>query len=92
MDPGHGALAFGRPHPTDDRRLSQPVFILGPDREPGCRMRIPNRVDVGLKPPFLKAAWATGSVVVARGRGRYWVKLRERSASQPRWERTGRPS
>ena len=68
--PGGRPLAAPRPDPADDRQPPKAVLVLGPDGQLGRRMGCPDRIDLGLEPPFLKAAWATGSAVVLRGRGR----------------------
>lgn len=92
MDPGRGSVAAPGPDPADHWQQAKPVLVFSPNGEPGGGMGSPYRIDVGLEPPFLKAAWATGSACVARGRGRWGVKPIDRIASQPRGSPTGRPN
>ena len=91
LDRGDPPLPLRRPDPAQHRQQAQPVLVLRPERE-GCGgMGRPHRGGGSGQAPFLNASWAAGSARRSRGRGRWGVKPRRRSHSQPRLGSTVRP-
>src|SRR5829696_4024137 len=81
-------LAFGRPHPPDDRLQADAVFVRGPDFDRLVRVLGP-RLGDGLLQLFLNASRSSGVAEAGwRGRGFCTDQLIAFSASQPRWGKT----
>src|SRR5689334_14167660 len=90
---GPRPLAFGRPHPPDDRPQPDAVLVGGPDLDRLVRV-LSSRLSDGLLQLFLNASRSSGVAEAGwRGRGFCTDQLIALSASQPRWGKTAaRPS
>src|SRR4051812_14986232 len=83
-----GPLAFGRPHPPEDRLQADAVLVRGPDFDRRVRVLGPLLSD-GLLQLFLNASRSSGVAEAGwRGRGFCTDQLIALSASQPRWGKT----
>src|SRR3954464_13036759 len=83
-----GPLAFGRPHPPEDRLQANAVLVGGPDFDRRVRVLGPLLSD-GLLQLFLNASRSSGGAEAGwRGRGFSPDQLIALSASQPRWGKT----
>src|SRR3954462_2488042 len=83
-----GPLAFGRPHPPEDRLQANAVLVRGPDFDRRVRVLGP-RLGDGLLQLFLNASRSSGVAEAGwRGRGFCTDQLIALSASQPRWGKT----
>src|SRR6185312_14350574 len=81
-------LAFGRPHPPDDRLQPDAVLVGGPDLDRRVRVLGPLLGD-GLLQPFLNASRSSGVAEAGwRGRGFCTDQPIAFRASQPRWGKT----
>src|SRR5829696_1848308 len=81
-------LAFGRPHPAQDRLQANAVLVGGPDLDRRVRVLGP-RLGDGLLQLFLNAARSSGVAEAGwRGRGFCTDQSIALSASQPRWGKT----
>ena len=86
------ALADRRPDATQDRLQADPMLVGGKDLD--RPVRVPGGLfGDGRGELFLKASSSAGEAAFGFfGRG-FWIDQPTAfSASQPRWERTGRPS
>src|SRR3954453_10480159 len=82
------SLAFGRPHPSDDRLQPDAVLVRGPDFDRRVRV-LGSRLSDGLLQLFLNASRSSGVAEAGwRGRGFCTAQLIALSASQPRWGKT----
>src|SRR4051812_28213344 len=83
-----GALAFGRPHPPDDRLQPDAVLVGGPDFDWRVRVLGPLLGD-SLFQLFLNASRSSGVAEAGwRGRGFCTDQPIAFRASQPRWGKT----
>ncbi len=83
-----GALAFGRPHPAQDRLQADAVLVCGPDLDRRVRV-LGSRLSDGLLQLFLNASRSSGVAEAGwRGRGFCTDQPIAFSASQPRWGKT----
>src|SRR4051794_23841298 len=83
-----GPLAFGRPHPAQDRLQADAVFVGRPDLDRRVRV-LGSRLSDGLLQLFLNASRSSGVAEAGwRGRGLCTDQLIALSASQPRWGKT----
>src|SRR3954463_1190863 len=81
-------LAFGRPHPAQDRLQANAVLVRGPDLDRRVRVLGP-RLGDGLLQLFLNASRSSGVAEAGwRGRGFCTDQSIALSASQPRWGKT----
>src|SRR3954465_14583725 len=81
-------LAFGRPHPLDDRLQANAVLVRGPDLNRFVRV-LGSRLSDGLLELFLNASRSSGVAAAGwRGRGFCTDQSIAFSASQPRWGNT----
>src|SRR4051812_28047730 len=81
-------LAYGRPHPPDDRLQADAVLIRGPDLDRFVRVLGPLLGD-GLLQLFLNVSHSSGVAAPGwRGRGFCTDQLIAFRASQPRWGNT----
>src|SRR3954463_10942559 len=81
-------LAFGRPHPAQDRLQPAAVLVRGPDFDRRVRV-LGSRLSDGLLQLFLNASRSSGVAEAGwRGRGFCTDQLIALSASQPRWGKT----
>src|SRR4051812_20598784 len=81
-------LAFGRPHPAQDRLQPDAVFVRGPDFDRRVRV-LGSRLSDGLLELFLNASRSSGVAEAGwRGRGFCTDQPIAFKASQPRWGKT----
>src|SRR4051812_31745603 len=81
-------LAFGRPHPSDDRLQPNAVLICGPDFDRLVRV-LGSRLSDGLLELFLNASRSSGVAAAGwRGGGFFPHQIIALSAPPPRWGKT----
>src|SRR3954463_6418530 len=83
-----GPLAFGRPHPAQDRLQPEAVLVRGPDFDRRVRVLV-SRLSDGLLQLFVNASRSSGVAEPGwRGRGFSPSQPIAFRASQPRWGKT----